>query len=134
MVADHVIDYTREDFTRNGQHYDLILAANGNRSISDYRRALSPNGVYVMAGGAMSQLMQAMLLGPLMSMSGGRKMKSLMAKPNTADLAFVAGLLQAGKVNPVIDRRYPLNAVPEALAYLEQGHAAGKVVITVQAE
>ena len=87
-----------------------------------------------MTGGAMSQLMQAMLLGPLMSMTGDRKMKSLMAKPNTADLAFVAGLLEAGKVKPVIDKRYPLNAVPEALAYLEQGHAAGKVVISVHGD
>lgn len=134
LGADHVIDYTREDFTRNGEQYDLILAANGNRSISDYQRALSPNGVYVMAGGANAQMMQALLLGPLMSMTGGRKMRSLMAKPNTADLAFVAGLLEAGKVKPVIDRRYPLNAVPEALAYVEQGHAAGKVVINVLAD
>lgn len=134
LGADHVIDYTREDFTRNGERYDLILAANGNRSISDYQRALSPNGIYVMAGGATSQLMQAMLLGPVMSMIGKKKMRSLMAKPNTADLAFVAGLLEAGKVKPVIDRRYPLNAVPEGLAYLEQGHAAGKVVINVLAE
>jgi NADPH:quinone reductase-like Zn-dependent oxidoreductase len=134
LGADHVIDYTREDFTRNGQRYDLILAANGNRSILDYQRALSPNGVYVMAGGANTQMMQALLLGPVLSMTGRRKMRSLMAKPNTADLAFVAGLLEAGKVKPVIDRRYPLSAVPEALAYLEQGHAAGKVVITVQGD
>ncbi len=134
LGVDHVIDYTQQDFTRNGQQYDLILAANGNRSISDYQRALSPNGVYVMTGGANAQLMQAMLLGPVISMTGKKKMRSLMAKPNTADLAFVAGLLEAGKVKPVIDIRYPLNAVPEALAYVEQGHAAGKVVINVQAD
>jgi len=134
LGADHVIDYTREDFTRNGQQYDLILAANGDRSISDYQRALSPSGVYVMAGGATSQIMQAMLLGPVISMTGKKKMSSLMAKPNTKDLAFVAGLLEAGKVRPVIDKSYPLSAVAEALAYLEQGHAAGKVVIEVQAD
>jgi NADPH:quinone reductase-like Zn-dependent oxidoreductase len=128
--ADYVIDYTREDFTQNGKHYDLILAANGARSISDYQRALGPKGIYVMSGGAMSQMMQAMLMGPWMSRNG-QKMGNLAAKPNKDDLAFIKGLLEGGKIKPVIDRCYPLREVPEALRYLEEGHAQGKVVITV---
>lgn len=128
--ADHVIDYTREDFTQNGKHYDLILAANGARSISDYKRALAPRGTYVMSGGAMSQMTQAMLMGPWMSRNG-QKMGNLAAKPNKMDLAFVKELLEAGKVKPVIDRCYPLRETAEAVRYLEEGHARGKVVITV---
>ena len=128
--ADHMIDYTREDFTRNGKRYDLILAANGARSISDYQRALGPEGTYVMSGGAMSQMMQAMLIGPWMSRNG-QKMGNLAAKPNKDDLAFIKGLLESGKIKPVIDRCYPLREVPEALRYLEEGHAHGKIVITV---
>jgi NADPH:quinone reductase-like Zn-dependent oxidoreductase len=131
LGADHVIDYTQEDFSQNGQGYDLILAANGDRSISDYRRALSPKGIYVMSGGSMSQMSQAMLQGPWISMTGSKKMGNLLAKPNTVDLTFMKELLEAGKVKPVIDRRYPLSEVPEALRYLEEGHAQGKVVITV---
>lgn len=129
--ADWVIDYTQEDFAQNGQGYDLILAANGNRSISDYQRALSPNGTYVTSGGSMSQLSQAMLQGPLISMRGTKKMGNLLAKPNHADLTFVKELIEAGKVKPVIDRCYPLSETAEAIRYLEEGHARGKVVITV---
>ncbi|MBU0704480.1 MAG: NAD(P)-dependent alcohol dehydrogenase [Chloroflexi bacterium] len=129
--ADHVIDYTQEDFTQNGQHYDLILAANGYHSISDYKRALSPKGMYVMTGGTMAQMFQAMLLGPWMSMTGSKKMGALSAEPNPKDLVYIKELFEAGKVKPVIDRRYPLDKVPEALRYLEEGHAQGKVVITV---
>ena len=129
--ADHVIDYTQEDFTQNGQQYDLILAANGDHSISDYKRALSPNGTYVMTGGSDKQMMQAMLLGPWMSRSGSQKMGNLAAKPNQKDLAFMKGLLEAGKVKPVIDRCYPLSEGIEAIRYFEAGHAKGKVVITV---
>jgi NADPH:quinone reductase-like Zn-dependent oxidoreductase len=129
--ADHVIDYTREDFTQNGQQYDLILAANGDRSISDYRRALAPTGTYVMSGGSMSQLTQAMLIGPWYSKTGGQKMGNILAKPNNKDLTFIKELVEAAKVKPVIDRRYPLSDVPAALRYLEEGHARGKVVITV---
>jgi NADPH:quinone reductase-like Zn-dependent oxidoreductase len=129
--ADHVIDYTQEDFTQNGHRYDLILAANGYHSISDYKRVLTPKGTYVMSGGAGAQLFQAMLQGPWISMTGSQKMGNLLAKPNNADLAFVKDLLEAGKVVPVIDKRYPLSEVPEALRYLEEGHAMGKVVITI---
>ena len=129
--ADHVIDYTQDDFTENGRQYDLILAANGYRSISDYERALAPRGTYVMSGGSTKHMFQAMLLGPLHSKSGGKKMGNLLAKANTEDLASVKGLIEAGNVVPVIDRCYPLSEVAEAIGYLEEGHARGKVVITV---
>ena len=129
--ADHVIDYTQEDFTRNRQQYDLILAVNGYRSISDYKRALSPTGTYVMSGGDTAQMMEAMFLGPWMSRKGSRKMGNLAAKPNQKDLIFVKELLETGKVVPVIDRCYPLSEVADALRYLEEGHAQGKIVITV---
>jgi NADPH:quinone reductase-like Zn-dependent oxidoreductase len=132
LGADHVIDYTQEDFTQNGQRYDLILAVNGYQSISDYQRALSPAGKYVMSGGSGAQMSQAMLLGPWISMTGSKKMGNLLAKPNQKDLVFVKELLEAGKVVPVIDRRYTLSEVPEAIRYLEEGHAKGKVVITVE--
>ena len=130
--ADHVIDYTQEDFTKSGQRYDLIHAANGYHPILDYRCALSPKGIYVMTGGSMAQLFQAMLLGPLISMIGSKKMGFKTAKICQKDLAFMKELLEAGKVKPVIDRRYPLSEVPEAIRYLEEGHARGKVVISVE--
>lgn len=130
--ADHVIDYTKEDFTQNGHRYDLILAANGYHPISDYRRVLNPKGSYVQTGGSMAQMTQAIFQGPWISMTGGQKMGGMgVAKPNQKDLVFVKDLLAAGKVKPVIDRTYPLGQVPEALRYLEEGHAKGKVVITV---
>ena len=129
--ADHVIDYSKEDFTRNKQRFDLILAANGYHPISAYRRALNPGGTYVMSGGAPSQMYQAMLLGPWISMTGSKKMGSLMSKPSQKDLVFIKELIEAGKVKPVIDRRYPLSDAAKAFRYLEQGHAQGKVVITV---
>jgi NADPH:quinone reductase-like Zn-dependent oxidoreductase len=129
--ADHVIDYTQEDFARNEGRYDLILATAGYRSIFDYRRALSPNGIHVVTGGSMAQIFQPMLLGPWISMTGSKKMGNLTAKPNQKDLAFISELLEAGKVVPVIDRRYPLREVGEALRYYGAGHSRGKVVITV---
>src|SRR3989440_10781097 len=129
--ADHVIDYTKEDFTRNGQQYDLILAVNGYHSIFDYKRALSPRGMYVMTGGSSAQMFQAMLLGPLLSMTGRQKMGNSAHKQNQKDLVFMKELLEASKVKPVIDRRFPLRDVADAIRYLEAGHAQGKVVITV---
>jgi NADPH:quinone reductase-like Zn-dependent oxidoreductase len=129
--ADHVIDYTQEDFAQGEGRYDLILAAGGYRSIFDYRRALSPGGRYVMVGGAMAQVYEAMLLGPFVSMIGSQRLVNLSAMPDQEDLAFVGKLIEAGKVVPVIDRRYPLNEVPEALRYYGEGHCQGKVVITV---
>jgi NADPH:quinone reductase-like Zn-dependent oxidoreductase len=132
LGADHVIDYTQEDFARNEGHYDLIVAAAGYRSIFDYRRALSPNGTYVVIGGSMAQIFQPMFLGPWISMTGSKKMGNLSAKPSQKDLIFVSELLEAGKVVPVIDRRYPLREVPEAFRYYGQGHSRGKIVITVK--
>jgi NADPH:quinone reductase-like Zn-dependent oxidoreductase len=130
--ADHVIDYTREDFTRSGQRYDLILGANAHHSIFDYRRALSDDGIYVVVGGDLARIFRTILLAPLLSRIGRKKTRFFIAKINQKDLAFLKGLLEAGKVVPVIDRRYALSDVAEALRYLEQGHARGKIVLTVE--
>jgi NADPH:quinone reductase-like Zn-dependent oxidoreductase len=130
--ADHVIDYTKEDFTKNGRQYDLILAANGYHSLSAYKRALTPKGIYVMAGGSMAQIFQAMLLGSWMSETGGKTLGGVSAKRNQKDLAILKVLVEAGKVVPVVDRRYPLSEAAEALRYLGEGHARGKVVILVE--
>jgi NADPH:quinone reductase-like Zn-dependent oxidoreductase len=131
--ADYVIDYTREDFTRNGQCYDLIFAVNGYHSLSDYKRALSPQGIYVCAGGSLSQIFQAMLLGPLMSRKGGKRIGSMgIAKVNQEDLVYLGELVEAGKIVPVIDRSYPLSEIVEAFRYVEEVHAQGKVIIDVE--
>jgi NADPH:quinone reductase-like Zn-dependent oxidoreductase len=130
--ADHVIDYTREDFTKKGQRYNLILDVVASRSMLDYRRALSPRGVFVCVGGSLPTILQAFSLGPLISMTGTKKLGIVGWRPNNQeDLATLAELFAAGKVVPVIDRRYPLSEVPQALQYLEEGHALGKIVITV---
>ncbi|MFC1970104.1 NAD(P)-dependent alcohol dehydrogenase [Chloroflexota bacterium] len=129
--ADRAIDYTQEDFTKNEQRYDLILDVAAHHSIFDYRRALSPKGIYVMVGGSSARIFQVMFLGPWISMTGSKKMGLLMHKPNKG-LAFMKELLEAGKVLPVIDRRYPLSEVAEALRYFGEGHARGKVVITLE--
>lgn len=132
LGADHVIDYTREDFTENGQHYDLIMAANGYHWIYDYRRALSPTGTYVATGGSGFQSLQAMFLGPLTTMLTDRTMTFLVARPNKEDLVFLRELLETGKIVPVIDKQYnSLSEVPDAVRYIEQGHARGKVVIKI---
>ncbi|NOQ22317.1 MAG: zinc-binding dehydrogenase [Candidatus Aegiribacteria sp.] len=130
--ADHVIDYTKEDFTKNGQQYDLVFAANGYHSLSDYKRALTPKGIYVMAGGTMAQIFQSMLMGSMMSETGGRKMGGVRAKQSQNDLVSIKELFEAGKVKSVIDRRYPLSEAAEALRYLGEGHARGKIVITLE--
>jgi NADPH:quinone reductase-like Zn-dependent oxidoreductase len=129
LGADRVIDYTREDFTQDGQRYDLILGVNAHHSIFAYRRALASKGVYVMVGGGRAQILQALFLGPILSMIGSRRTGALLVKRKPGDLAFVKELLDAGKLAPVIDRRYPLSQVAEALRYLEEGHAKGKVVL-----
>ena len=131
LGAGHVIDYTQEDFTQNGQQYDLILAANGYRPLAEYKRALAPNGIYVMAGGQPRQIFQAVLLGSWMSRGGGKKMMALSAKHSQEDLLALKELLEAGKIVPVIDRRYPLSETAEAMRYLGAGHARGKVVVSV---
>jgi NADPH:quinone reductase-like Zn-dependent oxidoreductase len=129
--ADHVFDYTIEDFPQNGQQYDLILAVNGYQPLSVYKRALTPQGIYVFVGGLPNQIFQSLFLGPLMSKSNGRKMTSVMKKANQKDLLFIRDLLESGKIKPIIDECYPLNKTAEAFRYFEKGHARGKVVITI---
>ena len=131
LGADFVIDYTKEDFTAKAPRYDLIFACNGYHPISHYKRALSPKGRYVMAGGSGAQMAEAIFFGPFASITGGKKMGSMAAKSNQQDLLFVKELLETGKMKPIIDRRYPLEEVAQAIRYLEKGHARGKVIITV---
>ena len=126
--ADRVLDYTRMDFANLGQKFDLILAVNGDRSIWEYRRMLTPTGRYVMCGGSNRQLFEALCLGPLLSL-GKRKFGNLLAKPTQPDLLELKDLVETGKVRPVIERRYKLSEVPEAIRHLETGHARGKLVI-----
>ncbi len=131
--ADHVIDYTRENFTKSGLRYDFILAVNGYHPILHYRRALTPQGICVVAGGSMSQIFQAMLLGPLISRLGNKKHVFMgIATTPKKDLLVLGELLAAGKVVPVIDKCYPLSETAEAIRYLIEEHAQGKVVITVE--
>ncbi len=132
--ADHVIDYTQEDFTKNGQTYDLIFCAVGNRSAADYKRALNPNGVCVVAGFTTlpHMLLQVVFLGGWVSMTGSKKIGAMgTVNVNKETLGYMGELLEDGKVVPVIDRRYPLSEIADAIRYLEEGHARGKVVITV---
>jgi NADPH:quinone reductase-like Zn-dependent oxidoreductase len=131
MGFDQVIDYTQEDFTKNGQCYDLILDVKTNRSIFDYARALSPNGIYVTVGGSMARLFQALILGPWISMISKKKIRIVGLKPNK-DLAYMIELFEAGKVKPVIDGPYKLSEVPEAIRYFGEGNHKGKVVITLE--
>jgi NADPH:quinone reductase-like Zn-dependent oxidoreductase len=125
--ADHVVDYTRDDFTRGETRYDLMLDTIGDRSLRACRRVLAQKAVYVFIGGRMSHLASTMLARPFVS----QDVKAVVAKRSSADLEFLAGLIEAGKVAPVIDRTYPLSEVPAAIRYLEGGHARGKIVITV---
>jgi NADPH:quinone reductase-like Zn-dependent oxidoreductase len=130
--ADHVIDYTKENFSRTGRRYNLIVAVNGNHPIRDYMRALSPGGMYIALGGSLAQFFQGVLLGPVISRLGRKKVRSFIAKMNQKDLVFLKELLEAGKVVTVIERCYPLSETAEAIRYLAEGHAKGKVVITVE--
>jgi NADPH:quinone reductase-like Zn-dependent oxidoreductase len=131
LGADHVIDYTREDFTKNGKQYDLILDLIAHRSAFAYSRALRPNGNYFAVGGSVVTFFQILLLGPLIRRTTGRKIYILAVQRNRKDLEFITELCESGKIVPPIDQRYPLSEVPEALRYLGEGHARGKVVITV---
>jgi len=129
--ADHVIDYTQEDFTKSERHYDLILDVVVSHSISDYKRVLNPKGILRMVGGSMAKVFKAALLGPLISRS--KKMSIVVWKPNKKeDMGFLTELLESGKVVPVIDRRYPLSETAEAFRYFEGGLHQGKIVITVE--
>jgi NADPH:quinone reductase-like Zn-dependent oxidoreductase len=135
LGADHVIDYTQEDFTQSQQKYDLILQLAGTHSPSDCRRALTSKGTLVLSSGESSgrwigpvdRIIKAVVLSPFVS----QKLGAFLMKPNKDDLQFLRELIEAGKVTPVIDRTHPLSEVPEAIRYLEEGHARGKVVITV---
>jgi NADPH:quinone reductase-like Zn-dependent oxidoreductase len=131
LGADHVIDYTREDFTKNGKQYDLILDIVAHRSVFAYKRALRPNGSYFLAGGSVATILQILFLGPWIRRTTGKKIRVLAVRPNIEDLDFMKELIEAGKVTPVIDRTYPLSEVPEAMGYVGEGHAQGKVVISV---
>lgn len=133
LGADDVINYKENDITKSGKLYDLVLAINGNHSLSAYKRLLAPDGIYVMVGGAMSQVIKSLLFGTFMSI-GNKKMRTLVAKPNRKDLEFIIKLVTEGKVIPIIDRLYPLHETAEAVRYLSTGHARGKVVITVSNE
>jgi NADPH:quinone reductase-like Zn-dependent oxidoreductase len=131
LGADYVIDYIKEDFAKGKKGYDIILAVNGSRPLRVYKRCLNPGGIYVMAGGSLRQIFSSLLFGWLLS-SGSKKMTSVATKANREDLGFIAKLAEDGIIKPVIDRRYPLDRTPEAMRYLAEGHAAGKVVINVE--
>jgi NADPH:quinone reductase-like Zn-dependent oxidoreductase len=129
--ADHIIDYTKEDFTKKGQKYDLILGVNGHHPISAYKRSLNTNGTFIHVGGSGTQLFQTMTLGSWYSLTGSQKMSSLLQRQNQKDLIYIKELLEAGNVEPVIDKTFKMSEVVEAFKYFEHGHAKGKVVITV---
>ena len=131
LGADQIIDYRREAITGSAQRYDLILGVNGYHPLSVYKRLLRPEGRYIMAGGSSAQLFEALLFGPLMSLPGRKRLTSFAARPSSEDLLVMKELLESGKVVPVIDRCYPLSETAEAIRYLEDAHARGKIVITV---
>jgi len=128
--ADHVIDYSKEDFTRSGHDYDLIVDVVSHRSVFDYKRALAPKGICVLVGGSGGAVFESLLLGSWAL--GNRKVKLLLYKPNPQDLITIGDLIEAGKVQPVIDRRYQLSEVPAAFRYYAEGNVKGKVVVCVQ--
>jgi NADPH:quinone reductase-like Zn-dependent oxidoreductase len=133
--ADHVVDYTRDDFARTGQHYDVILDTAGNRPLSQLRRALSPRGTLVIVGGeggdrwigGTDRQLRALLLSAFVR----HKLTSFIAMMRHQDLEFLKQLIEAGKLTPVIDRTYPLGEAAEAIRYLEKGHPRGKLIVTV---
>ena len=131
LGADVVIDYTKADFSKSGNTYDLILAVNGNSLLSAYKRSLNPNGICVMVGGALSQIFKALIFGRLRSL-GSRKISTLSAKPTQKDLELIAKLAGDSRIISVIDSRFPLDKTAEAMRYINQGHARGKVVINVE--
>jgi NADPH:quinone reductase-like Zn-dependent oxidoreductase len=136
LGADRVIDYTKEDYTEETEQYDLIVDMVGSQSLLDNRRVLEPDGIFVIVGGPkggdflgpMSVVIKALVLKPFVSQDMGM----MLADSNKQDLAYIADLMQTGKLTPVIDRHYPLSQVPEAVAYIEDGHARGKVIIDIQ--
>lgn len=131
LKADHIINYHTDSFTKNDEQYDLILAINGNYLLSDYKKALSPQGTVVIVGGSLSQLLKSLLFGKLLFL-GKKRLLNLSSKPSTTDLQMIIGLVELMIVMPVIDRRYPLDQTAEAVRYLQKGHALGKVIIKVE--
>lgn len=130
--ADHVIDYTRQDVLKNGQRYDRILDIASKRSVLRYRGSLAPGGSYVIIPNSVSRFFEAALLGSVVSLAGKKRMGTFIWKPsNRDDLEFLRGLFDAGRLKPFIDRSYPLSQTPEALRYLDEGCAQGKIVIAV---
>jgi len=130
LGADHVVDYISEDIFKSRGTYDLILVVNGSQALNTYKRALAPGGVLVVVGGALTQIIKTMLIGGILSNSS-KKLRSISAKASAADLEFVIKLVEAQKIKPVIDRIYSLEQTTDAVKYLSQGHAQGKVIITV---
>jgi NADPH:quinone reductase-like Zn-dependent oxidoreductase len=130
LGADHLIDYTKEDFTKNGKQYDFILNVVGHHSIYNFKKALTPNGEYRMVGGSTKLIFQSMFIAPFITMFSGKKMGILAHKPNK-DLLDIVELIAAGKINPIIDKRFPLAETAQALQYLGEGKSLGKVVITI---
>lgn len=131
LGADHVIDYKQQDYTKNGKQYDLVLDVVARRSVFDYRRTLTANGLYLMVGGTVGAILQIALMGGLLSRLGSKKLALLIVKPTSKDLTQLKDLLEAGKIAPVIDKCYPLSEISAALHYFETGQAKGKVVITM---
>ncbi len=132
LGADHVIDYTREDFTKRGEQYDLILDVIAHRSVFAYKRALRPNGTYFFVGGSVAVLFQILLFGSWIRRRAGRNIHILAVPQNRKDLISITELCETGKVVPIIDRRYSLSEVPEALRYVGEGRANGKVIISLE--
>ncbi len=131
LGADYVSDYTKEDFTNSKMRYNLIVAINGNYPIFAYKKTLTSNGIYVMVGGSLSQIFKSLLFGWLLSF-GSKKMRTLSANANKKDLEFLTKLVEDGKIKPVIDRRYTLDKTADAMNYLSEGHARGKVIINIE--
>ncbi len=131
LGAVYVIDYAKENFTKGDKRYDVILCINGYYPIGDFKRVLAPNGIYGMAGGGNKLLLEIIFYGPFLTMFGSKKFKMVASKPSKEKLQVIKELIEAGKVRPVIEKRYPLKEVPDAIRYLETGHARAKVVINV---
>lgn len=131
LGADHVVDYTREDFTRLGEKYDLVVSVNGYRSIFTYHRALRPGGIYVCLGGATAQILEAMALSPLLAKFSSKQSMLFFSNSSHEDLVTIAGWLETSQIRPIIDRSYPLEQIVDAMGYVEQGHAPGKVIINI---
>jgi NADPH:quinone reductase-like Zn-dependent oxidoreductase len=130
--ADHIIDYTKEDFSKNKERFDLILGVNGSNPISAYKRLLKSKGNFVHVGGSEAQFFQSLFLGPVFSMTESKQISNLLQKANQKDLNDIKELLEIGKLKPIIDKRYELSEITDAFNYFQEGHAQGKVVITVQ--